>query len=992
MKTAHANLAPTSIFCIAQLAEFSGLLHDIGKLTQQFQNKLKKGEVVRDSISHEWISAWIVAHMLDQKNISWEGFLAAWDAWEKDGIRLMRKDTSKWRPFSALDSFSAASLMIIATHHRLFSLDPRATKGERTLTLPDSNTISPTANHVSSPIPLTEADTFWHRPPDWPSPPEKNRWERLLRQAAQLMENLSTHNNATPFLYWKKSSLIARSTMILADHHISAQVFSETSDAKSHKNSQVFANSIKENKKVKTNQPLTWHLNQVGNLAAQYTQNLAKTDLPALDTITRRQFYGDTSHTPPRFIWQTTAYEFIRLQRESTETNQTKPNAFLIFNVASTGAGKTRANICALESCRRDNDPLRISAGFNLKTLTLQTASVYRQELRLNDDEYACIIGDPLARALNLHEQLDDDKTQETHQFISAGCNSEKFQKNLPEWLDAMTGHDKQLQSLVAAPVLVCTMDYLAAAGDPSQQAHHTHTLLRIANSDLLIDEADSYDPEGLVAVLRVVQMAGMFGRNVLVSSATLPPVLADHIQRAWQSGIAMYKASDNTDLITHEIIISNLGGEQGFQCKRSSTECFENWYRATLAKTYSTTKPTYRLARIINIQSNTADAISKKFSADIATTCIQAHENQSWPATVNNQALNVSIGVIRMANVAPLQSLADALTRHEWPKEMLVKICPYHAKDVPIRRYQKEQALDSLLKRHGNPDLSQHAELQKIWPEILEETRHILLIVLASPIEEVGRDHDFDWAIIEPSSMHSLIQMAGRVNRHRLHTITKPNVFILERNVKKLSGESLCFTNPGLQQADPTETTRVPITHLSGLSSELLKPHSNETNFALDASLIFSIEKPCVFAQEDERALKLLLKDALPFFNENYNQWGCDWHYQRYPLRKREHQIQWRATPIAHTEQQITLHRYERTLQGRNWVYICDTTEIRSLNELTQWLCPSLHEASIWIQKQLENAGHEKNDRANLLENATTITMQSGTPEIHWFGYKKLQ
>lgn len=30
------------------------------------------------------------------------------------------------------------------------------------------------------------------------------------------------------------------------------------------------------------------------------------------------------------------------------------------------------------------------------------------------------------------------------------------------------------------------------------------------------------------------------------------------------------------------------------------------------------------------------------------------------------------------------------------------------------------------------------------------------------------GRDHDYDWAIVEPSSMRSIIQLAGRIRRHR--------------------------------------------------------------------------------------------------------------------------------------------------------------------------------------------------------------------------------
>ena len=41
--------------------------------------------------------------------------------------------------------------------------------------------------------------------------------------------------------------------------------------------------------------------------------------------------------------------------------------------------------------------------------------------------------------------------------------------------------------------------------------------------------------------------------------------------------------------------------------------------------------------------------------------------------------------------------------------------------------------------------------------------------------MEEVGRDHDFDWAIIDASSVQSIVQTAGRVNRHRLEKYSNP-------------------------------------------------------------------------------------------------------------------------------------------------------------------------------------------------------------------------
>jgi CRISPR-associated endonuclease/helicase Cas3 len=66
-------------------------------------------------------------------------------------------------------------------------------------------------------------------------------------------------------------------------------------------------------------------------------------------------------------------------------------------------------------------------------------------------------------------------------------------------------------------------------------------------------------------------------------------------------------------------------------------------------------------------------------------------------------------------------------------------------------------------------------------------EHEHVVFILVATPVEEVGRDHDFDWAIVEPSSYRSIIQLAGRVLRHRKleQDIQKPNIALMQYNLK---------------------------------------------------------------------------------------------------------------------------------------------------------------------------------------------------------------
>ena len=73
---------------------------------------------------------------------------------------------------------------------------------------------------------------------------------------------------------------------------------------------------------------------------------------------------------------------------------------------------------------------------------------------------------------------------------------------------------------------------------------------------------------------------------------------------------------------------------------------------------------------------------------------------------------------------------------------------------------------------------------------------------MLATAVAEVGRDHDYDWAIVEPSSMRSIIQLAGRIRRHRPEAYDQTNLLLLDSNIKHLvdgPGQA-AFLNPGFE------------------------------------------------------------------------------------------------------------------------------------------------------------------------------------------------
>jgi CRISPR-associated endonuclease/helicase Cas3 len=164
-----------------------------------------------------------------------------------------------------------------------------------------------------------------------------------------------------------------------------------------------------------------------------------------------------------------------------------------------------------------------------------------------------------------------------------------------------------------------------------------------------------------------------------------------------------------------------------------------------------------------------------------------------------------VSFGLVRMANIDPLIDVAMALHDMPMPEGVRIHLCVYHSRHPLLVRSGLEHTIDQALQRHGQ-DKDPMAQLRK--PAIRAaidahpEADH-LFVVLATAVAEVGRDHDYDWAVVEPSSMRSIIQLAGRVRRHRSGAVQVPNIALLSHNLKALENPgSAAFTRPGFETA----------------------------------------------------------------------------------------------------------------------------------------------------------------------------------------------
>lgn len=352
-------------------------------------------------------------------------------------------------------------------------------------------------------------------------------------------------------------------------------------------------------------------------------------------------------------------------------------------------------------ACTLRPDDTRLAIALNLRSLTLQTGHALKTSMNLSDDEIAVIIGDTITQTLfdqskEKIEFVDEDENRPEPIFDAWGEDC-----NLPDWLHPLftiekNGRkvlDQKETTILASPLLVSTIDYLIAAGEPHQQGHHVKALLRIMTSDLILDEVDGYEPKALIAVLRLVQLAAFYGRNVICSSATLSLTVAKTIHRAFESGMQMRAALYGNEKKSIIAIIDNELKPQVWLEQSNQNSEFETRYQNHLdsLQIQLLYKPTYRLAQLLSLPETTVLSWKQSVLEGVK----QLHQAHAWHFKKTEK--KISLGLIRVANIKHAIRLAQFLSDHLSE----AKIACYHANDWLISRFYKEQRLDQLLTRH---------------------------------------------------------------------------------------------------------------------------------------------------------------------------------------------------------------------------------------------------------------------------------------------------
>jgi CRISPR-associated endonuclease/helicase Cas3 len=781
-----------SLQVISLLTSMAALLHDLGKSSEAFQNLLRETQSPQGNIyRHEWVSLRLFqAYIGDDNDHDWLSRLADPEERCQELFNRLQKDGQEETapPFQRLPPLAKILAWLIVSHHRLPVYPDDEFRSEIFQSVPEN--IVATWNNDTEDKNSVE---YWTFPKGTPF--DRPDWrKRISKLAERLLSRLPMIDPKSmiedPFIMH-----LSRLCLMLADHDYSGRISLED---RLHLKNQwgVFANTNHKTRKL--NQPLDEHLLGVESLVGKIVRALpiVSTDLPRLS---RHKGLRQRSSNE-QFRWQDQAADYA----EGIRHRSAVQGAFII-NMASTGCGKTLANARMMYALNDPNQGMRCSFALGLRTLTRQTGMEYRERLRLGEDEVAIRVGgaatmellDLYSRKAEMAGSGSASPLVEEDSYVLYEGNMEA-NPILDHTLD-----DPRAKKLLVSPLLVCTIDHLVPATEGTRGGRQIVPTLRLLSGDLVLDELDDYDVDDLPAIARLVHWAGLLGARVLISSATLPPSLVLGMFQAYREGRRHFQKNrgESPEVIPNIccLWVDEFGVKEK-DCGDYNDFASNHRDFSEKRRTKLSLQPTLRRGVLVDIPApNPKENVREIFAEKVLFSALQLHDSHHEidPKTKKK----VSFGLVRMANINPLVDVALALFKKGVPDGYRVHLCVYHSQFPLLSRSSIEQRLDRVLRRK-DPGQVFHDPDVRCYLDGFSEENH-LFVVLGSPVTEVGRDHDYDWAVVEPSSMRSLIQLAGRVLRHRKKEVNSPNMAIFEKNINALEGKSPAYSRPGFEGAD---------------------------------------------------------------------------------------------------------------------------------------------------------------------------------------------
>ncbi len=800
---------------IEVLSVIAALFHDFGKANTYFQDKLtpkRNKKILGDPLRHEWVSCLIFnAFVNGEPDESWLKRLENGIFDEAKLIAQVEKNISK--PLSGLPPIAGVISWLILTHHRL-----PLNEGKLCQTEPSVD-FKAVFSRLSKDWGYDNKDTynklveclkFSKGLPSRSEPWLKcaKKWAMEAQKYTYLFSQAQKEGCLRLILFY------ARLSLMLGDHHYSSKGKNLDDEWKS---SELYANTyslinknVVQDEKDPRKQKLDEHLFYVAKSARKVLALLPKIEkgLPSVsktNTLSKR--------SPEKFRWQDKAVEEIQAWKKNNNHNE---DGFFAVNMASTGCGKTIANAKIMKVLAKNADSFRYTLALGLRTLTLQTGDAYRDRIGLTDRDLAVMIGSSVVA--ELHHRKTRENADIVHQ---EDCGSESIESLLsgddelfydgeeaPEFNTILT-NDRERKFLYS-PVLVCTIDHIMPATECKRGGRYILPTLRMMSTDLVIDEIDDFETRDLIAIGRLIHLAGMLGRKVMISSATIPPDLAIGYFNIYREGWLVYATARNLSknvgcawIGEHGSLVETIKNcAQSLKAYQANHELFVDKRIKKLLEA-----PIKRIAEIIlceTVFNETELTLKQKYFQVIKNEIVRKHRVHHLLDCESQK--NVSIGVVRVANIKPCVDLTKFLLEADWPEDVEVRIMAYHSRQVLLLRSEQEKHLDNILNRNSPHKIFENDIIKNHINYV--SAKNLIFILVATPVEEVGRDHDFDWAVIEPSSYRSIIQMAGRVLRHRDIFPTKPNIAMMQYNLKGIEKDesAVVFEKPGYEKPFPPQ------------------------------------------------------------------------------------------------------------------------------------------------------------------------------------------
>lgn len=811
---------------IQSLASLAALLHDWGKANTRFQEKLSKNYKGKqgDALRHEWVSCLLLKVLIGRSDsdMEWLSLLATGMI---DETKFLQADLlAIQKPLTGLPPIAQMIAWLIVTHHRMPLQRFNRKKLKCEWKGEESQHIEDLLSHISqdwgywnevAKNTLSDCLGFAYGVVIHSNPwlKELKRWSKKLLEQQPLIEKIIKEGIYRPILHH------ARLCLMLGDHYYSSLSLKESGEWKS--TVKLVANTQKDGSpKQLLDQHLVGVCQQTKKNAIKLPQ--LEQDLPVTDNIVALK-----KKSSDKFKWQDIAankiHEWISLHKE-------KKFGFFAVNMASTGCGKTFANAKIMLALSKNKDSLRYILALGLRTLTLQTGDEYRERIfqRSDGSDLAVLIGSKAIADLHnqTHKNLEEtvinqERGSDSQESLMELDDEIVYNGELPE--DGLTTilPDNKARQFLYAPILACTIDHIIAATETTRGGRYILPCLRLMSSDLVIDEVDDFTDSDAIAIGRLIHLAGMLGRKVMISSATIPPSLAEGYFNCYREGWLLYAKTRNASMTIacawiDEFMTVVDANQQIVQDQANKDYAYAHQQFIQKRVRQLSKQTAKRKANIIDCQSvinrhktDGKQTLQSAFFDVIINEAITKH--QLHHQTDGVTGLKVSFGVIRTANIMPCIALTRFLLDYTCPSGIAIRVMAYHSQQVLLLRHEQERHLDTVLKHKEEGGETPAAFENKIIRQHLDHIAnqsdapaHVLFILVATPVEEVGRDHDFDWAIVEPSSYRSIVQLAGRVRRHREGEIKTPNIGLLQYNWKTIRAGNTAygcfFSQPGYE------------------------------------------------------------------------------------------------------------------------------------------------------------------------------------------------